>query len=513
MAAAQAVPQKDIALRGLPLAGAIFVLAMANFMAILDTTIVNVAVPHIAGALAVSPHEGTWVITSYAVAEAVTVPLSGWLAARFGAVRVFAVAALAFGAFSALCGFADSLSMLVVFRIFQGLAGGPLMPMSQTLLLRVSPPERANMAMGLWMMTTIIAPIGGPVLGGTMSDTIGWEWAFYINVPFSIICAVVGWQMLRSRETTIVRNPVDFIGLILLIVFVGALQIMLDNGQNEDWFASSFIVILSVVAAIGFASFLIWELTDPHPIVDLRVFRHRGFAMSTVAMALTYGSFFSSIVLIPLWLQTNMGYTATAAGYVMMFTGMLGVFLAPIAAALVSRVDPRLLMSIGLSVLSLAILSRTTFAPNITHDQLILPQAMMGFMPFFFVPLMTIAMGSVDPAETASASGLVNFIRTMAGAFGTAVATSAWNDATADSRANLVGVLNDPAATLAVLEQRGMSPDQALHAFDNMVQGQAVMLATNHMFLIIGLVVAVTAVGVWFMPRPKGGFGMAPAGH
>ncbi|MCC7274515.1 MAG: DHA2 family efflux MFS transporter permease subunit [Alphaproteobacteria bacterium] len=514
MAGSRQLPSDDPVLHGLLLAGAIFILAMANFMAILDTTIVNVAVPHIAGALAVSPHEGTWVITSYAVAEAVTVPLSGWLAARFGAVRVFAVSAIAFGLFSALCGFATSLPMLVLFRVLQGLAGGPLMPMSQTLLLRVAPPERANMAMGLWMMTTIIAPIAGPVLGGTMSDTIGWEWAFYINVPFSVICGVVGFQMLRTRETSIVKNPVDFVGLIFLIVFVGSLQVMLDNGQNEDWFASSFIRILAVTAVLGFVAFLIWELTDEHPIVNLRVFRHPGFAMSTVAMALTFGSFFASVVLIPLWLQTNMGYTATWAGYVLAFQGILGVCMAPVAAMLVSRFDPRLLMSVGLAMLSYAILMRTGFAQNMTFGQLVLPQALMGFMPFFFMPLMTMAMGSVEREETASASGLVNFTRTMSGAFGTALATSAWTSATADSRAELVGVLNDPAAVIQTMQQGGLTPDQALHAFDNMVQGQAVMLATNHMFLIIGLIVAVTAVGVWFMPRPTGlAQGLPAGGH
>jgi MFS family permease len=281
-----------VTMRGMGLALGIVVISLANFMSVLDTTIVNVAVPHIAGSLAVSPNEGTWVITSYAVAEAITVPLAGWLAARFGVVRVFIVAVICFGLFSALCGFANSLGMLVVFRVLQGLAGGPLMPMSQTLLLRIAPPSLANMAMGLWMMTTILAPIAGPVLGGVISDTAGWPWAFYINVPVSAICAGLAWQLFRSRETTIVKNPVDFVGLGFLIVWVAALQIMLDNGQNEDWFGSSFIVGLAIVALLGFISFVTWELTAEHPIVDLRVFRHRGFAVSAVALSLTFGSFF-----------------------------------------------------------------------------------------------------------------------------------------------------------------------------------------------------------------------------
>jgi len=497
--------ETPIVLHGSALAAAIIVLAIANFMAILDLTIVNVAVPHIAGALAVSPNEGTWVITSYAVAEAITVPLSGWLAARFGTVRVFVVAALAFGLSSTLCGFAPSLSMLVVFRVLQGLAGGPLMPMSQTLLLRISPPEKSNMAMGLWMMTTILAPVAGPILGGAIADTIGWPWAFYINVPVSIFCAAAGWQMLRTRETEIVRNPIDYIGLGLLIVFVGALQVMLDNGLNKDWFASPFIVALSVVSFVAFITFVIWELTEPHPIVDLRVFRHRSFALSAIAMALTFGAFMASIVLIPLWLQINMGYTATWSGYVLAFQGVLGVVMAPVTAFLITRVDPRLLMSLGLGVLAGAILVRVGFAQNMTFGQMIRPQLAMGFgMPLFFVPLMTLSMGAVDSSETASAAGLVNFIRTTAGAFGTAIITAAWSSEAAVTRVGLVSTLNQSDGALSQMQQSGMTPGQSLAALDQMVQSQAVMIATNHLFLIVGVVVAATAVAVWLMPKPSG---------
>lgn len=495
-----------VTMHGAALAAAIFVLALANFMSVLDTTIVNVAVPHIAGALAISPSEGTWVITSYAVAEAITVPLSGWLAARFGAVRVFLSAVVGFAICSALCGLSTSLGMLVVFRVMQGLAGGPLMPMSQTLLLRVAPPSQANMALGLWMMTTIVAPIAGPVLGGSISDSAwGWPLAFYINVPVSIVCAFLAYQLLRSRDTARQRNPIDYVGLGFLIVFVAALQIMLDNGEDLDWFSSAFIVGLLIVAILGFLLFLIWELTDKHPIVDLRVFRHRGFAVSAVAMALTYGSFFSSVVLIPLWLQTNMGYTSTWSGYVMGFQGVFGVLMAPIAAMLVSRVDPRIMMSTGLSVLAMTILYRTTFAQNMTYWQLVIPQLAMGFgMPLFFVPMMTIAMGSVRPEETASASGLINFIRTMSGAIATGIVTSAWNNQTEDTRSNLVANLHRPDTLIATLQNGGMAPSTAQHTLDSMVQSQSVMIATNQMFLYTGLIVALTAAGIWLMPRLRG---------
>ena len=248
----------SLQMTGVSLAAAVFILSLATFVVILDTTIINVAIPHIAGAFAASVNEGIWTITSYAVAEAFTIPLSGWLIARFGVVRTFLVAIIGFAVFSVLCGIATSLPMLVVFRIFQGLFGGPLMPISQTLIMRVTPPHRVELAMGLWMMTTILAPIAGPILGGALADGIGWRWAFYINIPVAIICALGAWFLFRTRETQVSKQPIDYVGMVLLALWVGALQIMLDNGQNQDWFASPWIMGLMVVAFLGFVPFVIW---------------------------------------------------------------------------------------------------------------------------------------------------------------------------------------------------------------------------------------------------------------
>ena len=214
------------------------VLALSNFMVVLDMTITNVAVPNIAGGLAVSPSQGTWVITSYAVAEAISVPLTGWLAQRFGAVRVFAVAMFGFGICSAACGFAPSLSILVVLRIFQGLSGGPMMPLSQILLRRVFPARLQPAALGLWGMTTVVAPVAGPLIGGVLTDGVGWPWVFFINVPVALMCSIVAWRRLRTRETPTERHPIDGVGLGLLIVWIGALQVMLDTGKDADWFNS-----------------------------------------------------------------------------------------------------------------------------------------------------------------------------------------------------------------------------------------------------------------------------------
>jgi DHA2 family multidrug resistance protein len=488
---------------GASLAAAVFLLSLATFIVILDTTIINVAIPHIAGAFAASTSEGTWAITSYAVAEAFTVPLSGWLVARFGVVRTFLVCIIGFAVFSMLCGIASSMTMLVVFRVFQGLCGGPLMPASQTLIMRVTPPHRVELAMGLWMMTTILAPIAGPILGGILADGIGWRWAFYINIPVAIFCAAGAWWLFRGRETRISEVPIDFVGLGLLALWVGALQIMLDNGQNQDWFASPWILGLLVVSVLGFAVFVIWELTDDHPIVDLRVFRHRGFAVSAAALSFTFGAFFASIVLMPLWLQINLGYTSTLSGYVLAFQAVFGVIVAPIAALLMTRLDARFIMSMGLVILAFSIFYRAGYALNISFEKLILPQLAMGLgIPLFFVPLMTISMTSVSPQETAAASGLINFLRTIAGAIATAVTISAWSTEAVISRSHLVGRLNASQDLMTRLEERGLGANQALQSLDGLVQSQSIMLATNHLFLVLGAVLALTAAGVWLMPRP-----------
>ncbi|MDB5453051.1 MAG: emrB, partial [Caulobacteraceae bacterium] len=256
-----------------PLTGLMFwisalVVATANFMVVLDTTIANVSVPHIAGGLAVSPAQGTWVITSYSVAEAITVPLTGWLAQRFGPVKVFVFGMAGFGIFSLLCGLAPSFSALVAFRVLQGLCGGPLMPTSQTLMLHIFPKQKSAQALGLWSMTTVSAPIFGPLLGGTISDSVGWHWIFFINIPVAIGISIVGWMLLRDRDMPTRRVPVDYVGLGLLILWVGSLQVMLDKGKELDWFASTTIIGLGLTALVGFCAFLIWELTAENPIVN-----------------------------------------------------------------------------------------------------------------------------------------------------------------------------------------------------------------------------------------------------
>jgi DHA2 family multidrug resistance protein len=489
-------------------------LALANFMVVLDTTIANVSVPNIAGGLAVSPSQGAWVITSYAVAEAITVPLTGWLAARFGAVRVFVVAMIGFGLCSALCGLAPSLPMLIVFRIMQGLSGGPMMPLSQTLLRRIFPVHLQPTAMGLWGMTTVVGPIVGPLLGGYLVDNAGWPWVFYVNVPVAALCAFFTWRVLASRETPTQRVPVDIVGLGLLITWVGAMQIVLDKGRELDWFQSTFIVSLTLVAVVGFAAFIIWELTDKHPIVDLRVFRHRGFTASTIIMSLTFGSFFSSVVLIPLWLQTNMGYTAGWAGRAMAFQGVLAVVFSPIVARIMTKVDLRALVCFGISLMAIIALWRTQFASNIDFYGVSITNLVQGMaMPFFFIPTTSLALSAVLPQETASAAGLMNFMRTTAGAFGTSITLTVWQNAAAVQHNDLSGVLNDGQRAIDNLTHAGFSLDQARAQLDFLVTDQATIAATDHIFLVVAFIFALGAMAVWLAPKATAMAGPAPGGH
>jgi DHA2 family multidrug resistance protein len=492
-----------VPLSGAALVFAGLVLAAANFLVVLDTTIANVSVSNIAGALGVSPSQGTWVITSYAVAEAVVVPLTGWLSSRFGAVKVFVVGMIGFAIFSFLCGLAPSLGLLVLFRVLQGACGGPLMPLSQTLLLRVFPPKLAPAATGLWAMTTLTAPILGPILGGTLCDNVGWASIFWINVPIAGACSWFAWRLLRSQETALTKVKVDLVGLALLVVWVGALQIMLDLGKEHDWFASPMIVSLGVVALIGFAAFLIWEMTAQNPIVDLRVFRHRGYSASVVTLSVAFGAFFGINVLTPLWLQQNMGYTATWAGYVSALLGVTAVLVAPLAAGLSAKVDPRRLVFLGLTWMGAITFMRSLATSQMGFFDIGHWLLLQGFgMPFFFVPLTALALSSVKEEETASAAGLMNFCRTLSGAFATSMVTTVWADNATRNHSELSGLLNGAQNTLDQMVSGGLSPDQARGNLDQLVQGQSVMLATNQVFLAMAVLFILSALVVWLAPRP-----------
>ncbi|WP_313803410.1 DHA2 family efflux MFS transporter permease subunit [Sphingobium sp.] len=479
-------------------------LALSNFMVVLDLTIANVSVPHIAGNLGISADQGTWIITSYAVAEAICVPLTGWLAQRFGAVRLFILGMVGFGLFSLLCGLSMTLGMIVACRIGQGLCGGPLMPMSQTLLMRIYPPERRGRIMGLWAMTTLLGPAFGPIVGGYISDSWSWHWIFFINLPIAALCVFSAVVLLRPVETERVKLPIDYIGLSLLVFWIGCLQVMLDIGRDRDWFGDPLIVILTVLAAIGFCIFLIWELTEEHPIVDLRVFRHVGFTSGVFTLALCYGAYFAGIIIIPQWLQMSMGYTAAWSGLATAFTAMTAMFMAPVVGRLVDRVDVRIMISAGVAWIGLMTLWRAQWTTDADFWTVAMPQMIQGFgMPFFMIPLTTLTLGSVRPEETASAAGMQNFLRTLAIAISTSIVLTGWGDGQRVSRNELVSALK-PDGAMADLTSHGFTQEQARQMVSNLVDAQSVAVSMNHVFHIAAMALFLAAAMVWLAPRPTG---------
>ena len=482
-------------------------LSTATFMNVLDTSIANVSLPAIAGDLGVSPNQGTWVITSFAVANAISVPLTGWLSQRFGQVRLFVASVLLFVLASWMCGLAPSMPVLIGLRALQGFVAGPMIPLSQTLLLSSYPRAMAGTAMAMWAMTTLVAPVTGPLLGGWITDNISWPWIFYINVPVGLLAAFASWRIYASRDSQVRKLPIDAVGLALLVIWVGSLQMMLDLGKENDWFHSGLIVTLAVVALVGFVTFLVWELTEQHPVVDLKLFARRNFWGGTVATSVAYGLFFGNVVLLPLWLQQFMGYTATDAGMVTAPVGLMAILLSPIVGKTVGKVDPRRYATFAFLVFGLVLWMRSRFNTQADLVTLLVPTIIQGVaMAFFFIPLSTITLSGLTPDRIPAASGLTNFVRITAGAMGTSIVTTVWEDRAALHHAQLAETVHQGSraaqAALQGLQASGMSAEQALGQINRLVDQQAYMLAANDVFYASAALFMLLIPLVW-ITRPQ----------
>ena len=517
MSAPQApAPQAPAPLHGTALLLGTLSLSLATFMNVLDSSIANVSIPAISGDLGVSPGQGTWVITSFGVANAISVPLTGWLTQRFGAVRLFVMSVLLFVLASWLCGFAPSLEMLVFFRVLQGLVAGPMIPLSQTLLLSSYPPAKAGMALALWGMTTLVAPVAGPLLGGWITDHISWPWIFYINVPVGLLAAAMTWGVYRHRETPTHKRPIDSVGLTLLVLWVGALQLMLDKGKELDWFASGEIITLGLVALISFAVFVVWELTDDHPVVDLRLFKGRNFTFGALALSVAYGVFFGNVVLLPLWLQQWMGYTATAAGMALAPVGLLAIVLTPLIGKKVSVWDPRRIATVAFLGFAGVLWMRSHFTTQTDLWHILVPTLLQGAaMAMFFIPLTTLTLAGIEPARIPSAAGLSNFTRITAGAMGTSISTTLWDNRAALHHAHLSeGLVQGQgvfAQTLQDLQAAGMSQQQALAQVNRLIDQQAFTRAADDIFLASAGVFVLLIASLWLTKRPAPHRGAATA--
>ena len=440
--------------------------ALGTFMQVLDTTVANVAIPSIAGNLGVSNEQGTWVITCFAIASAISVPLTGWLMARFGLIRTFMVSIGLFTLASFLCGMAWDLSSLVFFRVFQGLVAGPMVPGSQAVLLAIFPAEKRGKALAIWSVTTLIAPVVGPVLGGWISDNWSWPWIFFINVPAGLFSAFVCGRIMRGRESATRKLPVDHVGLGLIIIWVGSLQLMLDKGKDADWFASPFIVAVAVIAAVGFVAFLIWELNEEHPIVDLSLFQQRDFWVGTVVNAVGYGVFFGNLILMSLWLQTQMGYNATSSGLVAVPAGLIGMCLAPVVAKLLARVDARWIATFAMVFFGWSFYARSQLTTAADFSQVAFAVGLQGFsLATFFIASVTIMLNRLPPERVPAASGMAGFLRLTAGGIAASIVTTIWDHRAALYQSRLVDRTSvfDAPFTYAMqgLQSLGLSSDQS----------------------------------------------------
>jgi len=482
-------------------------LSLAIFMNVLDSSIANVSLPAIAGDLGVSVNQGTWVITSFGVSNAIALPLTGWLAQRFGQVRLFITSVLLFVLSSFLCGLAPNMTMLIIFRALQGFVAGPMIPLSQGLLLASYPPALAGLAMGLWAITTLVAPVVGPLLGGWITDNINWSWIFYINIPVGFLSAFMVWTIYHKRESVTHKLPIDSVGLGLLVIWVGALQIMLDKGQELDWFQSPLVLGLGIVALVGCALFLAWELTEEHPVVELRLFKRRNFWSGTLAIGVGYGLVFGNIVLLPLWLQQFMGYPSIDAGMLLAPVGLFAIILSPIVGKNVNRVDPRWLASFAFVVFAVVLLMRSHFNTQADFGTLMLPTVVQGIaMAFFFIPLTVILLSGIAPDKIPAAAGLSSFVRIVAGSFGTSIATTVWQDRAALHHAQLTDAIHLGNATatqvLAGMSDAGLTSGQALAQVNRLLDQQAYMLAANDVFYASALIFLLLIPVVW-ISRPR----------
>lgn len=488
----------------------------AVFMNVLDSSIANVSIPTIAGDLGVSATQGTWVITSFAVANAITVPLTGWLTQRFGQVRLFVISILLFVLSSWLCGFSWSLESLVFFRVIQGAVAGPMIPLSQSLMLASYPKEKAGMALALWSITVLVGPVAGPLLGGIISDNYNWSWIFYINVPVGLLAGWGTWEIYKKRDSVKVKLPIDGTGLALLVLWVGALQLMLDKGKELDWFSSPAITTMAIVVVISFVFFVIWELTAKHPVVDLTLFKGRNFTSGTVTISVAYGVFFGTVVLLPLWMQSTLGYTATDAGIASAPVGILAIIFSPIVGKMLAKRDPRYIVTTSFLIFALISYMRSEFNTEVDIVTIMIPTFIQGAaMAMFFIPLTTITLSGLEPHRIPAAAGLTNFVRLLFGAFGTSITTTLWENRAVLHHAQLAEIARPgkPAfdAAMAGLHSKGMTQAQSATVINNLINQQAFTMSAADIFYASAILFLVLIGLVWFARPKKAGAGASVA--
>jgi MFS transporter, DHA2 family, multidrug resistance protein len=499
---------------------------LGTFMEVLDTTVVNVALQHIAGSVSATVDETTWVLTSYLVSNAIVLPMTGWLANFFGRKRILMMSVIGFTLSSLACGLAPSLPVLIFFRVIQGATGGGLQPLSQAIMLEAFPPEKRGKAMAFWALGIVVAPMLGPVLGGWITETYSWRWVFYINLPVGILATIMA-QIFIFDPPYIKRGTgrIDYWGMGLLALGIGALQILLDKGQQEDWFSSNLIRVLVVFAVGGLIAFTVRELMTRHPVVDLRIFRNRTYATGVFMMTILGFVLYGSTVLLPLMLQTVMGYPAMESGLAMLPRGMGSFIFMPIVGILMGKVEPRKLLAIGLCVAGYSLFALGGLNLGAGYWDIFWPQIFQGMsMGLLFVPLTTITNAPIPREQMGNATSIFNLMRNIGASIGIASVTTIVSRSNQQHTNTMVANITQYSEgsrrmmeqMVAMFRANGSDPvtatQRAYAAVFGMISQQAAMNSFVNAFRLLGIIFICMVPLILIMRKPKqtaGGAGMA----
>jgi DHA2 family multidrug resistance protein len=495
---------------------------IATFMEVLDTSIANVALPHIAGSLSASVDEAAWVLTSYLVANAIVLPLSAWISDRVGRKRFYMTCVMLFTISSVCCGLSTSLPMLIFFRVLQGLGGGGLAPSEQAILADTFPPRMRGVGFALYGMAVVLAPAIGPTLGGFITDRFSWHWIFFINLPVGVLSLMLTSVMVEDPPHVVDSmkrtkgKPIDFMGFGLIALGLGSLEVVLDKGQEDDWFSSPFIITFAILAAIGLAYFVVWEFHEEHPVLELRLLKNPNLAVANVLMLMLGAILFGTTVLIPQYLQTVMGYTAENAGLVLSPGGFTVMICMPIVGQLVSRVDARILIAFGFLVLTSALIHMTSIYPGIDFRTAMFYRIYQSIgLAFLFVPINTISFVNIPPSNGNQVSAMVNLSRNLGGsigisALGTILARRAQEHQTYLSAHTTAGAMASAAShAQGILYKAGVSMPDAMAKANgflyNSLQQQSVALAYVDVIRIFAICCFLALFLLFFAQRNRPG--------
>ena len=484
-------------------------LSSCSFMQVLDYSVANVSIPYISGGLATSFNDGTWVITMFAVGNASALPMTGFLTRRMGSVKLMLLSISLFAFFSWMCGMSFDLKMLVTLRFLQGIAAGPMMPLSQSLMLMTFPKDKKHFALSLWGMITIIGNMAGPVIGGWISFNYSWPWIFFVNIPISVFCFLAIRYIYKGRDTTVEKVRIDFVGILLLIFTVSTLQIFLDQGQQLDWWRSNIIITLAVISIISCTFLIIWELNYKSPILDLRMFKNRNYFIGTILMALSYMVIFGAVIVVtPLWLQEMMGYTAPKAGLAVATIAILPFLTVILVSKIMDKLKIKYLVAISFFTYGITLFYYSTFTTAVSFEIIALSRVFLGIgICTWLAPTTAITFSDVSIEKIAMGQGMFHFLKILMGGVGTSIFVTLWRRRGTYHHSYLVDTINpyNPISKdlFGDLKQHGVIGNEALKMVDSMAWKQAMMLSLNDIYWLAGWVFIVFIVCTFFFKKKK----------